>query len=76
MRLYEHYRARALWDRAHPAGARPRKTGGARAGEGEAVPLKTSRDLWVRGAYQPGTNEYAIRRALAAPPTSPARRAG
>jgi len=41
MRLYGHYRARALWNLAHGRVA-------------DAFTLKRSRDAWVKGAYTPG----------------------
>ena len=49
--------------RAAKAGPEP-----AAAPKDDTFVLKKKRDLWVKGAYQPGTNEYNIRRALAAPP--------
>jgi phosphatidylserine/phosphatidylglycerophosphate/cardiolipin synthase-like enzyme len=58
MRLYEHYRARALWNLAH--GGRRKKDRGA-----EAFTLKRSRDAWVKGAYTPGTAEFRARTELA-----------
>jgi phosphatidylserine/phosphatidylglycerophosphate/cardiolipin synthase-like enzyme len=66
MRLYEHYRARALWDWTHTTSSSSRKAG-AKA-EADTFVLKTSRDQWVKGAYREGTNEYFIRRELASPP--------
>lgn len=59
MRLYEHYRARALYDWAHPKG-RP-----APGKKGETFILKRTRDEWVKGAYKPGTKEYLARVNLA-----------
>ncbi|HTV27270.1 MAG TPA: phospholipase D-like domain-containing protein [Xanthobacteraceae bacterium] len=68
MRLYEHYRARALWNMVHPA----KKRGRAKAAPPEQNPqlaktftLKTKRDDWVRGAYKRGTLEYLARTTLA-----------
>jgi len=55
MRLYEHYRARALYNIAHPKG-KP-----APGKKGEAFVLKRTRDEWVKGAYTPGTKEYLAR---------------
>lgn len=52
-RLYEHYRARALWDRYHPAGKTTKKVAGLR--------LKTKRDDWVKSSYKEGTLEYISR---------------
>lgn len=59
MRLYEHYRARALYDWAHPKG-QP-----APGNKGETFTLKRTRDEWVKGAYKPGTKEYLARVNLA-----------
>jgi phosphatidylserine/phosphatidylglycerophosphate/cardiolipin synthase-like enzyme len=63
MRLYEHYRARALWNIAHAGG---------KAGKGKskkppaaAFTLKTKRDDWVKAAYKPGSPEYIARTKLA-----------
>lgn len=56
MRLYEHYRARALWNMADD------KTGRRR---GTAFTLKTTRDDWVKGAYKDGTPEAIARVNLA-----------
>ncbi len=55
MRLYEHYRARALYNIAHPKG-KP-----APGKKGEAFVLKRTRDAWVKGAYTPGTKEFLAR---------------
>jgi phosphatidylserine/phosphatidylglycerophosphate/cardiolipin synthase-like enzyme len=54
-RLYEHYRARALWNRYHPAGST------ASHGGAYNLRLKTTRDEWVKGAYKTGTLEYISR---------------
>lgn len=59
MRLYNHYRARAVWEAQHGAG------GAAATPKQEALVLKRTRDEWVRGAYQQGTPEYAARTRLA-----------
>src|SRR5581483_9798074 len=61
MRLYEHYRARALWEQSHPASKGKTKTEATAAGRAKTFTLKATRDAWVRGAYKPGTNEYNIR---------------
>ena len=68
MRLYEHYRARALWNMAHPA--QKAKTG--KTTDPQSNPklvntftLKTKRDDWVRGAYKSGTPEFIARTTLA-----------
>jgi hypothetical protein len=70
MRIYEHYRARALWNMAHPSAAK-----GASKSKKSPPPaakkkiertftLKTTRDEWVKGAYKRGTPEYLARTAL------------
>ena len=59
MRLYEHYRARALYNVAHPKGTPvPGK-------KGDTFTLKKTRDEWVKGAYKPGTKEFLARVNLA-----------
>ena len=55
MRLYEHYRARALYNISHPKG-KP-----APGKKGDTFTLKKTRDEWVRGAYKPGTKEFLAR---------------
>ena len=52
MRLYNHYRARALWDKSHQGGD---------AGSDPLV-LKRTRDQWAKGAYTPGTKEFLARK--------------
>jgi phosphatidylserine/phosphatidylglycerophosphate/cardiolipin synthase-like enzyme len=76
MRIYEHYRARALWNIAHPAAANPAK-GGSRASKNTRLPpssakriaqtftLKKTRDAWVRDAYKRGTPAFLERQTLA-----------
>ena len=76
MRIYEHYRARALWNIAHPAAAKPSKSG-SRASKKKALPpaaakrieqtftLKKTRDAWVKDAYKRGTPAYLERQTLA-----------
>jgi hypothetical protein len=67
MRLYEHYRARALWNLAHPAGkGKPKDTAKASSKLGHTFTLKTTRDGWVKGAYKKGTPEYLARTVFAA----------
>ena len=63
IRLYEHYRARALWNIAHPAG--PGKTAVGPKTPPAAFVLKTSREAWAKKAYTPGTPEYLSRTRLA-----------
>ena len=66
MRLYEHYRARALWNIAHPAKkGKLNETAKANSKLGEAFTLKTTRDEWVKGAYKAGTPEFLARTELA-----------
>ncbi len=67
IRLYEHYRARALWNINHPAGKPLTKPADPASGLARTFTLKTSRDKWVKGAYTPGTPEYVARRVLAEP---------
>jgi len=52
MRLYNHYRARALWEKSHEGG---------RAG-GDALVLKRTRDGWAKLAYSPGSKEFLARK--------------
>jgi phosphatidylserine/phosphatidylglycerophosphate/cardiolipin synthase-like enzyme len=62
MRLYEHYRARALWNIAHGGGKKRKpKT----VTPATAFTLKTKRDDWVKGAYKAGSPEYIARTKLA-----------
>jgi phosphatidylserine/phosphatidylglycerophosphate/cardiolipin synthase-like enzyme len=71
MRIYEHYRARALWNMAHPAAARAKgksKSSIPRSAQKkitQTFTLKTTRDQWVKGAYKRGTPEYLARTTLA-----------
>jgi phosphatidylserine/phosphatidylglycerophosphate/cardiolipin synthase-like enzyme len=66
MRLYEHYRARALWDKTH---------GGRKATKPKAVGadatfiLKTRMKDWVKDAYAPNSPSYIMRVNLASPMT-------
>jgi phosphatidylserine/phosphatidylglycerophosphate/cardiolipin synthase-like enzyme len=64
VRLYNHYRARALWNRSHPqqAATGPSKSKNG-AGNGPLV-LASTRDGWVKGAYKTGTKEYVARERL------------
>lgn len=54
LRLYNHYRARAIWNRTHEG-----KT--TTAADGDALILKKTRDGWVQDAYKPGTKRYLAR---------------
>jgi len=71
MRIYDHYRARALWNIAHPAsakgaGKKPKKPSAAAAKKiADTFTLKTTRDEWVKGAYKRGTPEFLQRTTLA-----------
>lgn len=69
MRLYEHYRARALWNMAHPAAVKASSKSktpppGAKKKIEQTFTLKKTRDEWVKGAYERGTPEYLARTAL------------
>jgi phosphatidylserine/phosphatidylglycerophosphate/cardiolipin synthase-like enzyme len=68
LRLYEHYRARAIWNETHTASGKTKgkKKSGVSSAH-EALTLRTSRDKWVRGAYRRGTPEYLARTELATP---------
>lgn len=70
MRIYEHYRARALWNIAHPGAAKASKTKAklppASAKRiAQTFTLKTKRDDWVRNAYKRGSPEFIERQTLA-----------
>jgi len=67
LRLYEHYRARMLWNLAHPSGKTKRGKLPATAAKkiAEVFTLKKTRDEWVKGAYKPGTPEFRARTQLA-----------
>ena len=64
MRLYEHYRARAIWNMSE--GSKAAKGGTKRTRQ--AFTLKTTRDGWVKGAYEEGTPEAIARTTLARMP--------
>lgn len=66
LRLYEHYRARALWNLTHPKGKIRERLAPAVAREMAATfTLRRTRDAWVKGAYKPGTPEFLARTQLA-----------
>lgn len=65
MRLYEHYRARALWNMNHPAAPKLSQPVDAKSKLGRTFTLKTTRDAWVKGAYAKGTPEYLARTLFA-----------
>lgn len=60
MRLYNHYRARALWDKTHPADSKKQKKG-AQSATAASLVLKTTRDGWAKDAYSPGTKAALAR---------------
>ncbi len=66
MRLYEHYRARALWNINHPSGSQLKQSVDANSKLGRTFTLKTTRDAWVKGAYVKGSPEFLARTLLAA----------
>lgn len=51
MRLYNHYCARAIWNRTHEKGSRNIKE----RSEADPFVLKPTRDEWVKDAYKNGT---------------------
>jgi phosphatidylserine/phosphatidylglycerophosphate/cardiolipin synthase-like enzyme len=66
LRLYEHYRARALWNLAHPSRKTREMLPPAVVREmAAAFTLRRTRDAWVKGAYKSGTPEYRARTQLA-----------
>jgi hypothetical protein len=70
MRIYEHYRARALWNLAHASAAKASPKSkkspppAAKTKIEQTFTLKKTRDKWVKGAYKRGTAEYLARTAL------------
>jgi phosphatidylserine/phosphatidylglycerophosphate/cardiolipin synthase-like enzyme len=70
MRIYEHYRARALWNIAHPGAEKPSKAKKPKVPPASAkridqtFTLKTKRDDWVRNAYKRGSPEFIERQTL------------
>lgn len=60
MRLYNHYRARALWDKSHPSG----KTKSPPKGQPtthDTLVLKKTRDGWAKAAYTDGSTDCLAR---------------
>ena len=55
-RLYEHYRARSLWNLYNAAGGMTKRKKAV-----DVLQLATTRDGWVRRAYQKGSLEYISR---------------
>ncbi|MBB4429444.1 phosphatidylserine/phosphatidylglycerophosphate/cardiolipin synthase-like enzyme [Bradyrhizobium sp. CIR48] len=57
MRLYNHYRARAIWNKTHEKkGAKPKP-----GSEADPLVLKQTRDEWVKDAYKKGTKASLAR---------------
>jgi hypothetical protein len=70
MRIYEHYRARALWNIAHPASGKPKAKKkplppSSAKRIADTFTLKKTRDAWVKDAYKRGTPAYIERQTLA-----------
>ena len=63
MRLYNHYRARAIWERGHAkhGGSAKQSAQVPAHSPHEALVLKATRDGWVADAYKPGTKEFLAR---------------
>ena len=59
MRLYNHYRARAIWNKMHERAAGSRKA--KLEAEADPLVLKRTRDAWVKGAYVGGSKAYLAR---------------
>src|SRR5262249_33526417 len=71
MRLYEHYRARALWDWAH-SGSAAKPSAGKKARKStkpaaDTFILKTTMQEWVKDAYVPISPTSIMRVNLAEP---------
>ncbi|WP_025038406.1 phospholipase D-like domain-containing protein [Bradyrhizobium sp. DOA9] len=54
MRLYNHYRARAIWNKTHEKKAKPGSVA-------DPLVLKRTRDEWVKEAYESGTKASLAR---------------
>jgi phosphatidylserine/phosphatidylglycerophosphate/cardiolipin synthase-like enzyme len=72
LRIYEHYRARALWNIAHPStgkgktSAKSKRMSPAAAKRIAATfTLKTTRDAWAKDAYKRGSPAFLERMTLA-----------
>jgi phosphatidylserine/phosphatidylglycerophosphate/cardiolipin synthase-like enzyme len=65
LRLYEHFRARALWNMAHPPQTGKRVAPESNPRVVQTFTLKTRRYDWVKDAYKPGTLGYLARTTLA-----------
>jgi hypothetical protein len=57
MRLYNHYRARAIWNRTHEKKGLKPKAGS----EADPLVLKKTRDEWAKGAHKKGTKASLAR---------------
>jgi hypothetical protein len=64
LRLYERFRARAVWSEIHGGGKKSNRA----SAPADAFVLKTRRDAWVRNAYVRGTSEYRVRTDLLGAP--------
>ncbi len=58
MRLFNHYRARAIWARTHDGTGKNAK---ASSDESDILVLKKTRDEWAKGAFHKGTKEFLSR---------------
>ena len=65
-RLYDHYRARAIWNQTHTKTGKPKPSTqkGKKSTHADLV-LKRKRDDWAKDAYKPGTLENRARVNLA-----------
>ena len=61
MRLYNHYRARAIWDKLHAHGAPKRTAAAVPSSPSDDLVLAKTRDAWVKGAYGAGTKQFLAR---------------
>lgn len=61
MRLYNHYRARALWDKNHPDASKGKKAKSKPAVQDSLV-LATTRDGWAKDAFTPGSKAALARK--------------
>jgi phosphatidylserine/phosphatidylglycerophosphate/cardiolipin synthase-like enzyme len=68
LRLYEHYRARAIWNQTHTKSGKPKPKSGGSKSSHDTLVLKRKRDDWAKAAYTVGTREHRSRVTLAAPP--------
>lgn len=63
MRIYQHYRARALWDKYHRRSATNKRATTSSPAAG--FTLSRDRDGWAKYAYRKGTDQYLERTTLA-----------